>query len=205
MRPESSTARLFAGREQGFLMIWPDEQYGGMGIRTFVSSRSSSRNRLCPGRRLVQLAAQPPGGPFYLTLRQRGAMSALSPKCASGGTILAIAMTGGPMPAAISRACVPSAVDKAATTGCWNGSNFYFQRINADLVVVAAKTDPENNPHAMTLFLVRARHGGIRAGPQPQENGTQGAGQSLNCSSTSVKVPGQRARCEPGKGFLSTS
>ena len=38
-----------------------------------------------------------------------------------------------------------------------NGQKTYISNgINCDLVVVAAKTDPQNNPHAMTLFLVEA-------------------------------------------------
>ena len=46
-----------------------------------------------------------------------------------------------------------------------NGQKTYISNgINCDLVVVAAKTDPQNNPHAMTLFLVEAEWEGFERG-----------------------------------------
>ena len=46
-----------------------------------------------------------------------------------------------------------------------NGSKTYISNgINADLIIVAAKTDPDNNPYAMGLFLVERRMKGFERG-----------------------------------------
>ena len=85
------------------------------------------------------------------------------PGCVSGEKILAIAMTE------------PDAGSDLAGMRCaateyddhWllNGSKVYISNgINADIVIVAAKTDPDNNPHHMTLFLVERGMEGFERG-----------------------------------------
>jgi alkylation response protein AidB-like acyl-CoA dehydrogenase len=58
-----------------------------------------------------------------------------------------------------------------------NGSKTYISNgINADIVIVAAKTDPDNNPHAMTLFIVERGMEGFERGRNLKKDGPQGAG-----------------------------
>ena len=52
-----------------------------------------------------------------------------------------------------------------------NGAKtFITNGINADLVIVAVKTDPRERHRGISLLAPRARHGGLRARPQPRED-----------------------------------
>jgi long-chain-acyl-CoA dehydrogenase len=80
--------------ELGFLMIWPEEKYAGTGDGTSAMSRSSSKRPRAPASkgwyntlhsRLV--------GPYFKRFGTEEQRDRFLPKCVSGETILAIAMT----------------------------------------------------------------------------------------------------------------
>ncbi|MCB1843439.1 MAG: acyl-CoA dehydrogenase family protein, partial [Halioglobus sp.] len=149
---------------KGFLMIWPEEKYGGTGDNDFRFEQI-----------IIEETAYARCGDWYNTLHSRLVGPYLTrfgneeqcerflPGCVSGEIILAVAMTE-PDAGSDLAGMRSSAVEK---DDHWllNGSKTYISNgINADLVLVAAKTDPENNPHHMTLFLVERGMQGFERG-----------------------------------------
>ncbi len=83
-----------------------------------------------------------------------------------------------------------------------NGSKTFISNgINADVVVVAAKTDPENNPHHMTLFLVERGMEGFERGRNLKKMGMK-AQDTAELFFNDVKVPKANVLGEPGQGFI---
>ncbi len=83
-----------------------------------------------------------------------------------------------------------------------NGSKTFISNgINADLVIVAAKTDPENNPHHMTLFLVERGMEGFERGRNLKKMGLK-AQDTAELFFNDVKVPKENVLGEPGQGFI---
>ncbi len=72
--------------------------------------------------------------------------------------------------------------------------------INADVVIVAAKTDPENNPHAMTLFLVERGMEGFERGRNLAKMGLK-AQDTAELFFNDVRVPKANVLGETHKGF----
>jgi acyl-CoA dehydrogenase len=82
-----------------------------------------------------------------------------------------------------------------------NGQKTYISNgINCDLVVVAAKTDPQNNPHAMTLFLVEAGWEGFERGRNLNKLGLK-AQDTAELFFNNIKVPKSNVLGEAHKGF----
>ena len=187
--------------DQGFLMIWPDEKYGGMGDTDFRYEQI-----------IIEETAYARVGDWYNSLHSRLVGPYLTrfgseeqcrrflPKCASGETILAIAMTE-PDAGSDLAGMRSSAVDKGDHWVLNGSKTFISNGINADLVVVAAKTDPENNPHAMTLFLVERGMEGFERGRNLKKMGLK-AQDTAELFFNDVKVPRANVLGEPGKGFI---
>ncbi|MEI9930526.1 MAG: acyl-CoA dehydrogenase family protein [Rhizomicrobium sp.] len=149
--------------ENSYLLLWADERYGGLGIDDFRFQQIIMEEDAAYGE---------PG--FYHTLHSRLVAPYIKnfgtaeqkarflPKCVSGECILAVAMTepdaGSDLAGMKSRA-----VDRGDH---WvlNGAKTYISNgINADLVIVAAKTNPDNN-RQIGLFLVERGMEGFERG-----------------------------------------
>jgi alkylation response protein AidB-like acyl-CoA dehydrogenase len=187
--------------EQGFLMVWPDEKYGGMGDADFrfeqiiIEETSYARvgdwyNSL--HSRLV--------GPYLTRFGSEEQCQRFLPGCVRGSIILAIAMTE--PDAGSDLAGMRSTAVEKEDHWVLNGSKTYISNgINADLVIVAAKTDPENNPHSMTLFLVERGMEGFERGRNLEKMGMK-AQDTAELFFNDVKVPKANVLGEPGKGFI---
>jgi acyl-CoA dehydrogenase len=82
-----------------------------------------------------------------------------------------------------------------------NGQKTYISNgINCDLVIVAAKTDPQNNPHAMTLFLVESGFEGFERGRNLKKLGLK-AQDTAELFFNDCKVPKANVLGEVHKGF----
>ncbi len=187
--------------KQGFLMVWPEERYGGAGDEDFrfdqviIEETTYARagdwyNTL--HSRLV--------GPYFTRFGSQEQCERFLPGCVSGEIILAIAMTE-PDAGSDLAGMRANAVEQ---DDCWllNGSKTYISNgINADVVIVAAKTDPEHNPHHMTLFLVERGMPGFERGRNLKKMGLK-AQDTAELFFTDVKVPKQNVLGEPGKGFI---
>jgi long-chain-acyl-CoA dehydrogenase len=186
--------------EQGVLMVWPDEKYGGVGDNDFRFEQV-----------IIEETGYARAGDWYNTLHSRLVGPYLTrfgneeqwdrflPKCVSGECILAIAMTE--PDAGSDLAGMRSTAVEQDDHWLLNGSKVFISNgINADLVIVAAKTDPDNNPHAMTLFLVERRMEGFERGANLKKMGLK-AQDTAELFFNDVKVPKANVLGEPGKGF----
>jgi alkylation response protein AidB-like acyl-CoA dehydrogenase len=187
--------------EQGFLMVWPDEKYGGMGDPDFrfeqiiIEETAYARaadwyNSL--HSRLV--------GPYLARFGTDEQCERFLPKCVSGEHILAIAMTE--PDAGSDLAGMRSTAAEHDDYWLLNGSKVYISNgINADVIIVAAKTDPQNNPHHMTLFLVERGMEGFERGRNLKKMGLK-AQDTSELFFNNVKIPKANVLGEPGQGFI---
>ena len=183
--------------EQGFLMIWPEERYGGMGDDDFrfeqiiIEETNYARvgdwfNTL--HSRLV--------GPYLTRFGSEEQCARYLPKCASGEYILAVAMTE-PDAGSDLAGMSASAVEDGDHWVLNGSKTFISNGINADLVVVAAKTDPENNPYHMTLFLVERGMEGFERGRNLKKMGLK-AQDTAELFFNDVRVPKENVLGETG-------
>ncbi|MFK8049804.1 MAG: acyl-CoA dehydrogenase family protein [Halioglobus sp.] len=187
--------------DQGFLMTWPDEKYGGLGDTDFrfeqiiIEETAYARagdwyNSL--HSRLV--------GPYFSRFGSEEQQERFLPKCVSGETVLAIAMTE--PDAGSDLAGMRSSAVEHDDHWLLNGSKTYISNgINSDVIIVAAKTDPENNPHHMTLFIVERGMEGFERGRNLKKMGLK-AQDTAELFFNNVKVPKENVLGEPGQGFI---
>ena len=187
--------------EQGFLMVWPDEKYGGLGdydIRydqIIIEEGAYAR----AGDWFSNLHSRLVG-PYFARFGSEEQCMRFLPGCVSGETILAIAMTE--PDAGSDLAGMRSSAVEDGDHWVLNGSKTYISNgINADVVIVAAKTDPENNPHHMTLFIVERGMEGFERGRNLKKMGLK-AQDTAELFFNNVRVPRENVLGEPGKGFI---
>ena len=186
--------------ESGFLMIWPDESYGGLGDGDFRYEQI-----------VIEELIRADCAEFYASLHSRlvgpyiaeygtdEQKSKYLPDCVRGKSILAIAMTE-PDTGSDLAGMRTIAIDKRDHY-LLNGSKTYISNgINADLVIVAAKTDPENDPHHMSLMLVERGMEGFERGRNLEKMGLK-AQDTAELFFTDVKVPKANLLGELGRGF----
>jgi acyl-CoA dehydrogenase len=193
------SAFLKAG-EQGMLMVWPEEEYGGLGIEDFRYEQviiEETGYALCSDwyntlhSRLV--------GPYIGRFGTAEQKQRFLPKCVSGETILAVAMTE--PDAGSDLAGMRATAKDMGDHWLLNGTKTYISNgINADLVVVAAKTDPENNPHTMGLFLVERGMPGFERGRKLKKMGMP-AQDTAELFFVNVKVPKENVLGDAKRGF----
>ncbi|ARN73092.1 acyl-CoA dehydrogenase family protein [Oceanicoccus sagamiensis] len=166
-------AFLKAGK-LGFLMTWPDEQYGGMGDNDFRFEQIIIEENqyaltgdwgATTHSRLV--------GPYLSRFGNEEQKQRFLPKCVAGESILAIAMTE-PDAGSDLAGMRATAIDQGDHY-LLNGNKIYISNgINADVIIVAAKTDPSNNPRNIGLFIVERNFEGFTHGPMLKKMGQKG-------------------------------
>lgn len=187
--------------DQGFLMVWPDEKYGGMGDEDFRFEQV-----------IIEETAYARAGDWYSTLHSRlvgpyftrfgneEQRERFLPRCVKGDCILGIAMTE--PDAGSDLAGMRSTAVADGDDWILNGSKTYISNgINADAIIVAAKTDPANNPHHMTLFIVERGMAGFERGRNLKKMGMK-AQDTAELFFNDVRVPAANVIGEPGKGFI---
>ncbi|MFK0033644.1 acyl-CoA dehydrogenase family protein [Pseudomonas monteilii] len=154
----------------GFLLPWADEEYGGLGIWDFRYQQIMIEE----DNRFGEVG-------FYHTLHSRlvapyikhfgseDQQARYLPKCISGEMILAIAMTE--PDAGSDLAGMKTRAVEYQDHWILNGAKTYISNgVNADVVLVAAKTNPEN-PRQIGLFLVERGMQGFERGRQLEKMG----------------------------------
>jgi alkylation response protein AidB-like acyl-CoA dehydrogenase len=191
-------AFLKAG-EQGYLMIWAEEKYGGANIKDF---------------RFEQILIEENGyygeGGFFMSLHSRLVGSYLGhlgtdeqkirilPKCIKGETILGIAMTEPGTGSDL--ASMKTRAEDQGDHWLLNGSKTYISNGQiGDLFIVAAKTDP-NASHGLGLFLVERGMEGFERGRNLAKLGLK-AQDTSELFFNNVKVPKHNVLGDPVKGF----
>jgi acyl-CoA dehydrogenase len=191
-------AYLKAG-EQGLLLMWADEKYGGAGVPDFRYEQIFMEENAHYGdmgffawlhSRLV--------GPYIGEFGTDEQKERWLPRCVSGEYILAVAMTE---PGAGSD--IAGTKTRAEDKGdhyLLNGSKLYISNgILADLVVFAAKTDPKN-PHGMSLFVVERGMEGFERGEPLKKMGLKSQ-DTAELFFNNVRVPKENLLGEWNKGF----
>lgn len=185
--------------EQGLLMMWADEQYGGAGVRDFryeqILMEENSRHGdngffLWLHSRLV--------GPYIGELGTDEQKARWLPGCVTGESILAVAITE---PGAGSDvAGIRTRAEDRGDHFLLNGSKTYISNgINADLVVVVARTDP-NSSHGLSLFLVERGMPGFERGRNLKKMGLKSQDTS-ELFFNNVRVPKENLLGELHRGF----
>ncbi|MDH4047029.1 MAG: acyl-CoA dehydrogenase family protein [Gammaproteobacteria bacterium] len=191
-------AFLKAG-EQGLLLMWADEKYGGAGVSDFRYEQILLEENARFGdagffmtlhNRLV--------GPYIGELGTEEQKARWLPKCISGEYILAVAITE---PGAGSDvAGLRTRAEDKGDHYLLNGSKTYISNgINADLVVVVARTDP-NSSHGLSLFVVERGMEGFERGRNLKKMGLKSQ-DTAELFFNNVKVPKENLLGEANRGF----
>jgi acyl-CoA dehydrogenase len=185
--------------EQGYLLMWADEQYGGAGVADFRYEQVLIEENIRHGdpcffmnlhSRLV--------GPYLGHLGTEEQKARLLPACVRGERILAVAMTE--PDAGSDLAGMKTHAREAGDHWLLNGSKTYISNGQlADIVVVAARTDPEQR-HGIGLFLVEREMPGFERGRNLKKIGLHGQDTS-ELFFRDVKVPKHNVLGDPSRGF----
>ena len=191
-------AFLKAG-EQGLLCMWADEKYGGAGISDFRFEQILLEENAKHGdvgffiflhNRLV--------GPYIGVLGTEEQKERWLPKCVTGEYILAVAMTEAGAGSDISG--IRTKAEDKGDHYLLNGSKTFISNgILADLVIVAAKTDP-NSSHGLSLFVVERGMEGFERGKNFKKMGMHSQ-DTAEMFFDNVKVPKENLLGEFNRGF----
>ena len=185
--------------EQGYLLMWADEKYGGIGVSDFRYEQV-----------LIEENAHYGDAGFFMTLHSRlvgpyiGQLATDEqkarwlPKCISGEHILAVGITE---PGAGSDvAGIRTKAEDKGDHWLLNGSKTYISNgILADLVVVVARTD-ENSRHGLSLFVVERGMEGFERGRNLKKMGLKSQ-DTAELFFNNVKVPKENLLGSVNKGF----
>ncbi|GHA21711.1 acyl-CoA dehydrogenase [Arenicella chitinivorans] len=187
--------------EQGFLMIWPDEKYGGLGDNDFRYEQiiiEETVRQQC-GEWFNTLHSRLVG-PYLYKYANEEQRQRFLPGCVSGEKILAIAMTEPDAGSDLSG--MRTTVRDGGDHFVLNGSKTYISNgILADYVVVAAKLEGAESAHAMVLMVVERGMDGFERGRNLEKMGLK-AQDTAELFFNNVKVPKENVLGEPGKGFF---
>ena len=186
--------------EQGMLCMDQPEEYGGMGIKDF-------RYNVIIAEELIRVGASGPGfglqndvmSPYfehYFTAEQKNKWL---PKIISGEIVTAIAMT---------EPSTGSDLGGVKTTAIKNGDHyllngaktFITNGILSDLVVVVAKTNPEEKHAGISLLVVERGMEGFERGKNLDKIGMK-AQDTAELFFRDVKVPIENLLGKEGHGF----
>jgi acyl-CoA dehydrogenase len=184
---------------QGLLLMWADEKYGGAGVPDFRYEQILIEENVRFGdagffmtlhNRLV--------GPYIGELGTEEQKARWLPKCVSGDYILAVAITE---PGAGSDvAGLRTRAEDKGDHYLLNGSKTYISNgINADLVVVVARTDA-NGSHGLSLIVVERGMEGFERGRNLRKMGLKSQ-DTAELFFNNVKVPKKNLLGELNRGF----
>ena len=185
--------------EQGFLCMWADEKYGGAGITDFRFEQILLEENARHGdvgffiflhNRLV--------GPYIGELGTEEQKQRWLPGCVSGEKILAIAMTE-PGTGSDLSAIRTKAEDKGDHFLLNGSKTFISNGILADLVIVAAKTDPASS-HGISLLVVERGMEGFERGKNLKKMGMHSQ-DTAELFFNNVEVPKENLLGEYNRGF----
>jgi alkylation response protein AidB-like acyl-CoA dehydrogenase len=183
----------------GYLCMWIPEEYGGLGLTDLRYEQILMEENICHGDRgfffWLHSRLVAPYLQNYGTEEQK---RRFYPGIMSGKQILAIAMTE-PHTGSDLAAMKTQAVQHA---DYWvlNGTKTYISNgINADVVVVAARTDPARR-NGLTLFLIERDMPGFERGRKLAKMGLHSQ-DTAELFFNQVKVPASHVLGEPHLGF----
>lgn len=184
---------------QGLLCTWAEEKYGGAGIDDFRFEQIIIEENMRHGDIGFYINLHNDlVAPYIAKLGTEEQKSRWMPAIISGEKILAVAMTE-PSTGSDLAGMRTRAEDKGDH---WllNGAKTYISNgILSDLVVVAARTDPESR-HGLGLFVVERGMEGFERGRKLDKMGMQ-AQDTAELFFNDVKVPKANVLGDPAQGF----
>ncbi|WP_317928483.1 acyl-CoA dehydrogenase family protein [Halioxenophilus sp. WMMB6] len=186
--------------DNGFLLTWADEEYGGLGDPDFRFEQIMiEENQYALTSDWYTTLHSRLVGPYIQRFGNSDQKQKYLPKCVSGESILAIAMTE--PDAGSDLAGMRTTALEQEDHYLLNGSKTYISNgINADLVVVAAKIDPVNKPREISLFLVERGMAGFERGANLKKMGKK-AQDTAELFFSNVKIPKENLLGTKGKGL----
>jgi alkylation response protein AidB-like acyl-CoA dehydrogenase len=183
----------------GLLCTWADEKYGGAGIDDFRFEQIIVEENMRHGDVgfYINLHSNLVA-PYIAKLGNDEQKDRLMPGIVSGEKILAVAMTE-PSTGSDLAGMRTSAVDKGDH---WllNGAKTYISNgILSDVVIVAARTDP-NSRHGLSLFIVERGMEGFERGAKLAKMGLH-AQDTAELFFNDVRIPKENMLGDPGQGF----
>jgi len=192
--------------DAGLLCFDVPEEYGGPGVRDF-------RYNLVVAEELTRAGASGPGFsvhtdiivPYLTSLGTEEQKRRWLPGCVSGELITAIAMTepgAGSDLQGIRTTARPTKTDDGEDAFVVNGSKTFISNgINADLVIVVARTDPDAGHLGFSLLVVERGMAGFERGRNLEKVGLK-AQDTAELSFDDVVVPRANLLGEEGQGFI---
>ena len=188
--------------EAGLLCFDVEEEYGGPGIRDF-------RFNSVLHEEMAKVGASGPGWfvhsdiivPYISHLGTPEQKARWLPGCVTGETITAVAMTE-PGAGSDLQGIRTTAVDKGDHYVLNGAKTFISNGINADLVIVVAKTDPAAGARGISLLVVERGMAGFERGRNLDKMGMK-AQDTAELSFTDVVVPKENLLGQEGSGFVS--
>ncbi|MEQ5837289.1 acyl-CoA dehydrogenase family protein [Marinobacter sp. NFXS9] len=185
--------------EQGYLLMWAPEEYGGLGIDDFRYDQILYEENVRYGEIgfYMQLHSRLVA-PYIGHFGSEEQKARFLPGCISGESILAVAMTE---PGAGSDlAGMKMRARDMGDHWLLNGSKTYISNgLIADVVLVAARTVADSK-HGIGLFLVEEGMPGFTRGRKLQKMGLD-AQDTAELFFQDVKVPKENVLGDPTKGF----
>lgn len=191
-------AYLRAG-EMGYLCMWADEAYGGLGLKDFRYEQILIEENAVHGdagffmtlhSRLV--------GPYFEHFGSEEQKQRFLPDFISGQKILGIAMTE--PDAGTDLAGIKTRAEDHGEYWLLNGSKTYISNgINGDVFIVAARTKPDQ-PHAVSLLIVERGMEGFERGRNLKKMGMKSQ-DTAELFFHDVKVPKSNLLGQPHAGF----
>jgi alkylation response protein AidB-like acyl-CoA dehydrogenase len=194
---------FLAAGELGLLGMAAPEEYGGGGVDDFRYNMILSEE--------IQKAGVAGSGlgltlhndicmPYFLHLTDDGQKARWLPGICSGELITAVAMTEPGMGSDL--ASMKSSAIRDGDTYVVNGSKtFITNGINADLVITAAKTDPQERHKGMSLLILERGMPGFERGRNLDKMGLH-AQDTAELFFNDVAVPVANLLGGEGKGFV---
>ncbi|HET6152139.1 MAG TPA: acyl-CoA dehydrogenase family protein [Marmoricola sp.] len=187
--------------ETGLLCFDVAEEYGGAGIDDF-------RFNVIVSEEQTRAGANGPGFsvhsdiivPYLSAIANEEQKQRWLPGCVSGEVITAIAMTE-PGAGSDLQGVRTGAVDKGDHYILNGSKTFISNGINADLVIVVAKTNPEAGHLGFSLLVVEAGMEGFERGRNLDKIGLH-AQDTAELSFSDVVVPKTNLLGEEGQGFI---
>lgn len=188
--------------EAGFLCMQVDEQYGGLGIKDFrynaIFAEELGKTG-CSGPAIGFPLHNDIVCPYIEHYASEEAKQEWLPLMVQGKAIAAVAMTE-PGAGSDLQGIKATAVDNGDHFVLNGNKTFITNGYLADVVVVAAKTDPSAGARGISLFLVDTRSAGFSKGSPFEKVGLH-AQDTCELFLDNVIVPKHNLLGEKGKGF----
>jgi|MDTG01.3.fsa_nt_gb acyl-CoA dehydrogenase len=185
--------------EHGLLCLFADEKYGGAGIEDLRFDQIIVEENMRHGDIGFYINLHNDlVAPYIHKLGTEEQKARLMPGIVSGDTILAVAMTE-PSTGSDLAGMKTRAVEKSDH---WllNGAKTYISNgILGDVVIVAARTDPDRS-HGISLFIVERGMEGFERGRKLEKMGLK-AQDTAELFFNDVKIPKNNLIGEAGQGF----